>query len=126
LFPIILETGKLCVFFNWNFLELPPSFLATMEEYIKEARQTGSVSNRRLVSICFHEYVCNSDVVLSFNYLILITGCFGHYFIWVGVSCLLKNRNTEKPVKNLRNPKNQSLKKLKKKLKKLKIKNQYC
>ncbi|KAE9462915.1 hypothetical protein C3L33_05170, partial [Rhododendron williamsianum] len=26
----------------------PPSFLATMEEYIKEAPQTGSVSNRRL------------------------------------------------------------------------------
>lgn len=34
-------------------MQPPPSFLATMEEYIKEAPQTGSVNNR-LVRKCVH------------------------------------------------------------------------
>ncbi|KAK6942017.1 AP180 N-terminal homology (ANTH) domain [Dillenia turbinata] len=59
---------------NFQFPQLrqpPPSFLATMEEYIREAPQTGSVSNKRLV-----RNLCAFKDFLAYNICTLLPSNF--------------------------------------------------
>ena len=48
-FEISIPINSNCCSHSSHNLQPPPSFLATMEEYIREAPQIGSLSNRRLV-----------------------------------------------------------------------------
>ena len=76
----ILMCVSLLTLSKKNWLQPPPSFLATMEEYIKEAPQSGSVQ-KKLVKhefhlIIFSIHLNNLHIVWHFGLLVL-TGVWG-------------------------------------------------